>query len=114
MKKFLSLFVAVITIFYTFLSSFILSYASDDSLSIPAEAAVLMDYETGEVLYSKNGNEKIYPASTTKAWTAYLVLKYKPNLNEPIKIDKELNIEGSSMYLKLGEEFTVLSYKLLW
>lgn len=107
MKKFLSLFVAVITIFYTFLSSFILSYASDDSLSIPAEAAVLMDYETGEVLYSKNGNEKIYPASTTKAWTAYLVLKYKPNLNEPIKIDKELNIEGSSMYLKLGEEFTV-------
>ncbi len=107
MKKFLSLFVAVITIFYTFLSSFILSYASDDSLSIPAEAAVLMDYETGEVLYSTNGNEKIYPASTTKAWTAYLVLKYKPNLNEPIKIDKELNIEGSSMYLKLGEEFTV-------
>ena len=107
MKKFLSLFVAVITIFYTFLSSFILSYAIDDSLSIPAEAAVLMDYETGEVLYSKNGNEKIYPASTTKAWTAYLVLKYKPNLNEPIKIDKELNIEGSSMYLKLGEEFTV-------
>ena len=107
MKKFLSLFVAVITIFYTFLSSFILSYASDYSLSIPAEAAVLMDYETGEVLYSKNGNEKIYPASTTKAWTAYLVLKYKPNLNEPIKIDKELNIEGSSMYLKLGEEFTV-------
>lgn len=107
MKKFLSLFVAVITIFYTFLNSFILSYASDDSLSIPAEASVLMDYETGEVLYSKNGNEKIYPASTTKAWTAYLVLKYKPNLNEPIKIDKELNIEGSSMYLKLGEEFTV-------
>lgn len=107
MKKFLSLFVAVITIFYTFLNSFVLSYASNDSLSIPAEAAVLMDYETGEVLYSKNGNEKIYPASTTKAWTAYLVLKYKPNLNEPIKIDKELNIEGSSMYLKLGEEFTV-------
>lgn len=107
MKKFLSLFVAVITIFYTFLNSFVRSYASNDSLSIPAEAAVLMDYETGEVLYSKNGNEKIYPASTTKAWTAYLVLKYKPNLNEPIKIDKELNIEGSSMYLKLGEEFTV-------
>ena len=107
MKKFLSLFVAIIIMFYTFLNSSNISYANDNSLSLPAEAAVLMDYETGEVLYSKNGNKKVYPASTTKAWTAYLVLKHKPNLNESIKIIKDLNVEGSSMYLKSGEIFTV-------
>ena len=80
MKKFLSLLVTYIIIFSTFLNSANASYASSDEPSIPAEAAVLMDYETGKVLFNKNGDKKVYPASTTKAWTAYLVLKYKPNL----------------------------------
>ena len=107
MKKFLSLLVTYIIIFSTFLNSANASYASSDEPSIPAEAAVLMDYETGKVLYNKNGDKKVYPASTTKAWTAYLVLKYKPNLNEKIQITKDPNVEGSSMYLKVGESFTV-------
>ena len=107
MKKFLSLLVTYIIIFSTFLNSANASYASSDEPSIPAEAAVLMDYETGKVLFNKNGDKKVYPASTTKAWTAYLVLKYKPNLNEKIQITKDPNVEGSSMYLKVGESFTV-------
>lgn len=107
MKKFLSLLVTYIIIFSTFLNSANASYANSDEPSIPAEAAVLMDYETGKVLFNKNGDKKVYPASTTKAWTAYLVLKYKPNLNEKIQITKDPNVEGSSMYLKAGESFTV-------
>lgn len=107
MKKFLSLLVTYIIIFSTFLNSAKASYASSDEPNIPAEAAVLMDYETGQVLFNKNGDKKIYPASTTKAWTAYLVLKYKPNLNERIQITKDPNVEGSNMYLKVGESFTV-------
>lgn len=106
MKKFLSLLIAFITLFSTFLNSANTSYANSDQPSIPAESAILMDYETGTVLYDKNGNEKVYPASTTKAWTAYLVLKYKPNLSEKITITKDPTTEGSSMYLKVGECFT--------
>ena len=34
-------------------------------------------------------------------------IKYKPNLNEKIQITKDPNVEGSSMYLKVGESFTV-------
>ncbi|MDO7204146.1 hypothetical protein Q5M85_08320 [Paraclostridium bifermentans] len=35
-----------------------------------------MDYTSGKVLYEKNSNANLYPASTTKMWTAYLTLKY--------------------------------------
>lgn len=107
MKKFLSLLVAFIIICSTFLNSAKTSFTDSEEPSIPAEYGVLMDYETGKVLYSKNGDKQIYPASTTKAWTAYLVLKHKPNLSEKITIEKDPNVEGSSMYLKVGETFTV-------
>ncbi|SCH36216.1 D-alanyl-D-alanine carboxypeptidase family protein [Romboutsia sp. 1001713B170207_170306_H8] len=107
MKKFLSLLVTFIIACSTFLNSANTSFADNEELSIPAEAGVLMDYETGRVLYSKNADNKIYPASTTKAWTAYLVLKYKPNLSEKVTIEKDPNVDGSSMYLKIGETFTV-------
>ncbi len=49
-----------------------------------------MDYETGKVLYQKNGNVKIYPASTTKAWTAYLVIKNVPDLNNHYTTAKDM------------------------
>lgn len=81
--------------------------SNKDSLPLQAKYAVLLDYETGKTLYSKNGNQKLYPASTTKMWTAYNILKNVSDLNEIIKIEDLPTIEGSSMYLKDGESFTV-------
>ncbi len=43
-------------------------------LEIYAESAILMDEDTGKVLYNKNGIQKLYPASTTKIITGLLVL----------------------------------------
>lgn len=80
---------------------------TENTLPLQAKYAVLIDYETGKTLYSKNGNQRLYPASTTKMWTAYIVLKNVSNLNEEIKIEDLPQIEGSSMYLKEGETFTV-------
>lgn len=68
---------------------------------------VVMDYDSGKVLYEKNSNQKIYPASTTKIWTAFCVLQKSKNLDELIKIDEMPLIEGTSMYLEKGESFTV-------
>lgn len=107
MKKILSLIVAFLLTFTTFFSSVNISYANNNEPEITAEYAVLMDYETGAVLYDKNGSKKLYPASTTKVWTAYLVLKYVSDLNDVIKIENLPQIEGTSMYLKNGESFTV-------
>lgn len=42
---------------------------------VTADAAVLMDAETGELLYDKNGDKREYPASTTKVMTCILALE---------------------------------------
>ena len=107
MKRILSLLVAFLIIFTSFVGNTDKSFAADAKLNLTAKYAVLMDYETGKVLYSKNGNAKLYPASTTKAWTAYLVIKHVPDLNQVIEIKDLPPISGSSMYLKNGESFTV-------
>ena len=107
MKRILSILVAFLITFTSFVGNTDKSFAADTKLNLTAKYAVLMDYETGKVLYSKNGNAKLYPASTTKAWTAYLVIKHSPDLNQVIEIKDLPPIEGSSMYLKNGESFTV-------
>lgn len=107
MKRILSLIVAFLLTLTTFFSSVNISYANNTEPTLKAKYAVLMDYETGTVLYDKNGSEKLYPASTTKVWTAYVVLKYVSDLNDVIKIENLPPIDGTSMYLKNGESFTV-------
>lgn len=75
------------------------SYADTDNIIAPN--AVAIEANTGELLFGKNENDKIYPASTTKVWTAYLTLKYCTNIDNTIEIKKDLSwIEPSSMFLK--------------
>lgn len=106
MKKFLSFILACLISITTF-SSPVYSFADSSDVSISSPNSVVLDYETGKVLYEKNGDKKIYPASTTKIWTAYLVIKNVKNLDEPVEINKQLYVDGSSMYLEKGEIFTV-------
>lgn len=106
MKRNLSLLLICLLIFTSFLGSSNISFA-DDEPAIVAKHAVLMDYETGKILYNKDGDSKLYPASTTKLWTACLVLKEVKDLNQVIEIKNLPQIDGSSMYLKEGESFTV-------
>lgn len=107
MKKILSLFVAFFLLCTFCFVDTQTSFANNSNLNLTAEYALLMDYETGEILYEKNSTAKLYPASTTKAWTAYVVLKHVKDLNEAILIKDLPYIGGTSMYLKNGESFTV-------
>lgn len=92
-----------------FLSTF-QSFALNDSLNLKGEAAILMDYETGKILYSKNPYKKMYPASTTKILTAILAYQ-NLDIHKNITLDYDLGfIDGSSMYLLQGESFTVDQY----
>lgn len=80
-----------------------------------AGASILIDYETGEILFGKNEHTKMYPASTTKIMTAILTLE-NAKLTDKVTIDKETPfVGGSRMYVKEGEIFTVeqLLYALL-
>ena len=75
--------------------------------AISAEKAILLDGQTGRVLYEKNADSQSLIASTTKIMTALVVCEHC-NVLDRMRIPKEaVGIEGSSMYLKEGEVLTI-------
>jgi len=80
-----------------------------------AGACILVHADTGQTLYAKNADAHKLIASTTKIMTALVVLDHcDPDANVTIK-PEWTGVEGSSMYLKGGETYTVreLLYGLL-
>ena len=83
------------------------SACSAGELSLTADAAVLIDYQTGAVLYSCNATEPLPPASTTKILAAIISLEMG-EMKEPVVIDHySASIEGTSLYLKAGQIFSL-------
>ncbi len=75
--------------------------------AISAEKAIVMDGQTGQILYEKNADGQSLIASTTKIMTALIVCE-QCNVLDRMKIPKEaVGIEGSSMYLQEGEILTI-------
>ncbi len=73
-----------------------------------AKSAVLMDWNTGTVLYSKNGDAALPPASVTKVMTLLLVMEAIDSgnlaLDESISVsDYAASMGGSQVFLKPGE-----------
>lgn len=79
------------------------------------KAALLMDAETGTVLYSFHGDDKNYPASITKIMTALLTLEAvergELTLDQAVTVpegfDVDLELGGTSQNLKVGEALSV-------
>lgn len=70
-------------------------------------AEIVMDYDSGRVLYGKNIDERLANASTTKIVTAITVLE-NADVNDKVLITaSDVNVEGSSIYLKEGDIYTV-------
>ena len=73
----------------------------------PSAASAVVMTGDGQLLYERNGQTRALVASTTKLMTAIVVLE-NTQLNELVDIRPEYcDIEGSSMYLKAGERYTV-------
>jgi len=86
---------------------FIRAKDNGSSPSVSAESAVVIECSSGGVVFSKNENERLPMASTTKIMTALTVIECC-ELTEKITVPKEAcGIEGSSVYLREGEVFTV-------
>lgn len=77
---------------------------------IGAEAAVVMDVNTGTVIYSKNPNEELFPASTTKILTGLLVIE-NSTMDEMVTFSRDAiwNIDRDSTHLAIdvGEQMSV-------
>ncbi|MCM0648940.1 D-alanyl-D-alanine carboxypeptidase [Clostridium swellfunianum] len=82
-------------------------YAKDSEPTVSADSAVLMDAETGTVLYSKNMNNAYPPASTTKVMTTLLTLE-KTKMDDVVTVGKKVPyVEGSKIGIAEGEEIKV-------
>ncbi|KPU45585.1 D-alanyl-D-alanine carboxypeptidase DacB precursor [Oxobacter pfennigii] len=114
-RRFVKLFTLHIILILTefFLSPYTLSAvrASDTITkpSIDAQGAILIEAHSGKVLYQKNEDEKLYPASTTKILTALIALEMG-DLEDIITVGKEVMMvpwDSSKAYLKEGEEISL-------
>ncbi|SEG00511.1 D-alanyl-D-alanine carboxypeptidase [Caloramator fervidus] len=100
MKKILSFIICIFLFFNP-----IIHAASN--INVNAEGAILVDLNSGEILYEKNKDLKLAPASTTKIMTALLTIE-NTNLNDKVIIGKKPPFaDGSKIYLLEGEELTV-------
>lgn len=81
-----------------------------DGPVVSAEAAILMEANTGTILYAKNIDEKMYPASTTKILTC-LIATEQADLNDIVTMSDEavfsVPADGSKIWLDSGEQITV-------
>lgn len=82
----------------------------ENNLDIKSKAALLMDLKSGKVLYQKNIDEKLYPASLTKVMTAIIVLE-NCNLSDVVTVSSNAVNSISFGYvtanLKVDEQLTV-------
>lgn len=75
-----------------------------EAVSTSATAAILMDADSGRVLYEQNADARMLIASTTKIMTALVAIE-EGNLSDMVTVSRKAAwTEGSAMYLKEGEE----------
>ena len=89
---------------------------AEGDFSVEADAAILIDLDTGKTLYEKNADEKAYPASVTKIMTALLAVeaieKGNLDLKQEITVPKEVlssidDPDAVTIFLNTGEKIRV-------
>ncbi len=111
MKKSIVFIISLVMIF-VYLPFGALSANEDAAIKVDAKACVLMDVSSGEVLFSKNEHEKLFPASVTKIMPILLVMEAldsgKITLEDKVTTSPAAASKGGSqIWLKEGEQMTV-------
>ncbi|WNF21262.1 D-alanyl-D-alanine carboxypeptidase family protein [Mesobacillus jeotgali] len=102
MKNVFGLFMLLLIIIYS--SVDLVAAEGEEDPILTSEAAVLMDTESGAILFGKNEEAKMYPASLTKIATAIYAIE-SGDLDELVVVSKEIeNIDGTRVYLNPGEQ----------
>ncbi|HIY33258.1 MAG TPA: D-alanyl-D-alanine carboxypeptidase [Candidatus Evtepia faecavium] len=108
---------AALGVLCVLLPGLVLHTQAAEAPAVSAASAVLLDGETGRVLYAKDENTPRAIASTTKLMTALVAAEYfGGDLSQSVEIQKDwTGVEGTSLYLVPGERLRVetLFYGLL-
>lgn len=88
------------------------SSAAEYTAEIDCTSAILMEAATGEILYEKNADEALPPASVTKVMTLLIAMESidggKISLDDKVTTsERAAAMGGSQVYLKVGEEMSV-------
>lgn len=107
-KKRLSLKIAAVVLILTMGLSTVTAYgATVTRPTVTAKSAVVLDADSGKIVYAKNSHYKRDPVSTTKLLTALVALDHL-ELNDKVTVTKTAaNTGGSTANLKTGEKMTV-------
>lgn len=105
------------TMFFTYVlfHSFNNNVNAEELPSVSGESAILIDATTGTVLYEKNANVSMYPASITKIATGIYAIE-NGNPDDIVTVSKKARyVEGTRVYLGEGEQVPLrkLEYGLL-
>lgn len=80
---------------------------ASEPFTVPAKGAVLIDGDSGRILFGQNENEMLPMASTTKIMTALIALE-NSKLDETVTAGKNAHgVTGTSLYLSEGEELSM-------
>lgn len=100
------------TVFSLLIFTFSVSAENESEITVNAESGVLMDVQTGKVLYSFNEDKQLYPASVTKIMPLLLFMEAldsgKLSLTDTVTASPDSASKGGSqIWLKEGEQMTV-------
>lgn len=85
------------------------SFSSLANSSSSAKGMCVIEKDSGRILYSKNKDQKLPMASTTKVATAITVIENCDDLDESIVVnDSAIEVKGTSIYLRKDEEIKVI------
>lgn len=115
MKKIVLLSIMLLCVFAMTLPVAAEEKSSDNSkanLAKGADSAILLERDTGKLLFDKNAHEKLPPASMTKIMTLLLIMeqleKGSLKLDETVRVsERAASMGGSQIFLEAGEEMTV-------
>ena len=96
-------------------SFFFFNYSNSANFDVKARTAIISDYLSGQILYEKDADRKIFPASMTKIMTSIiafdLLKKGEISLNDKFIVSENawrLSEAGySSMFIMVGDEISV-------
>lgn len=114
----------LLRLFFCFCLSFFACFGKQLDVEVSATSAVLINSDTGVVLYEKHAHVPAYPASTTKIATTLYILEQEIDLDKTVIVSREslrprppkdwdilppywLDSDGVMMGLKAGEALTV-------
>ena len=104
MRKIAFICLAFITVFTMFVGSALAAVSYDGEINEDL-AVVLMDADSGKVLYEQKADERIRPASTTKVLTCLVAIEHG-NLNDTVTVSSHAaGVSGSELTIKTDEEF---------